>query len=332
MRIISLLVLAALPAVDAFAQPVQFTPAPKIDVPEILTEMSTFVAPCVQPTAGQTVFTLCYDWHSSVHAHWAAFRLGRAEPSLNAIAETSYHALTPPKLAYEATHIPSFEMPYGYAWSLALAVEYEKWARERAKPDPQRLRILGDPVAAALLLNYQQIPPGPLGGDYSNASWALAQLWEYLEMVGATTELLHVRTWVRQRFEKSWPQLSWSDDLPSFAFFSRYGNWAYLLTRASSDETMRWFDVTHPVLPGDLAVNPLPSVHSFGLGWSRAWAMKALADRAPYPGDKAQWLDAWAEHVHVGMERHETLKGSFLNYDHWVPQFAIYAVTEGFDD
>src|SRR5262245_22445188 len=71
------------------------------------------------------MFASCYDWHSSVHNHWALVVLrahldgdarGGADRALAA-------SLTADRGAAEELHLranPSFERPYGLAWLTAL--------------------------------------------------------------------------------------------------------------------------------------------------------------------------------------------------------------------
>ena len=61
------------------------------------------------------------------------------------------------------------------------------------------------------------------------------------------------------------------------------------------------------------------------------WTLLALAELAPNAADRLRFRNAAEVHQSIGMERHHRLKGNFPNYDHWVPQFAVYAMTSDFD-
>ena len=256
-RIVPFLVSSLVVTGAASAQPGLSAPAgsvstrvttPGVDVLSILAEVEPMISPCVQPTAGPGVFTLCFDWHSSVHAHWAAYRIARVDPTRNQIAEDSYLALTPAKLAWEQNNIPAFEMPYGRAWFLRLAIEFQHWARENGKPDPHRLRPMGNQVAMELIAHYNANTPTPLDHEYTNASWAFVQLHDYLELVGATVQLQLLEAKIQQHFLGAYPQLAWSGDQGYFGFFSRFGNWIYLHARTADDSD-----------PGQLPAGPIRS-------------------------------------------------------------------------
>ncbi len=299
---------------------------------DALTEMARVIEPCVQPTTGLAVFTHCVDWHSSVHAHWAAYRIARFEPSQNQIAETSYLALEVPKLLYEQQNIPPGEMPYGRAWFLRLAIEYEKWALESGKPDAGRLRFVANSLSLQLYDYYTtNLTPTPLVREYGNASWALAQLFDYARFIGAESMAAAVKRMVQAEFLAPYPELTWNKDKWHTGFFSRFGNWVYLLSKTLDDKSFNRFLLDHPILQGGLAVPALTTAHSHGLLWSRVWAFQAIANRTPSATLRRRYRKAAFKHALKGLERHENAVGNFLAYDHWVPQFAVYALTPEFN-
>jgi len=100
----------------------------------------------------------CYDWHSSVHAHWLLARLARLFPDAPfarraraALAE-SFDA---EKLAIEVRYLggpgrTSFERPYGLAWLLQLAAELREWPDPQAQPWALGMRPLETAAAVRL--------------------------------------------------------------------------------------------------------------------------------------------------------------------------------------
>jgi hypothetical protein len=76
-------------------------------------------------------------------------------------------------------------------------------------------------------------------------------------------------------------------------------------------------------------VNDIPAVHSYGLGWSRTWALQVMARCAESSANRRRFWRSAREHMRVGMLRHEQLVGNFAAYDHWVPQFMVYGATAG---
>jgi hypothetical protein len=283
------------------------------------------------------IFHGCIDWHSAVHGHFALLRISRATGDRR-FAELAERALDPQKLEREATTLRQnryFEMPYGRAWFLRLAIEHARTTGN------ERLRKMADEVALSLLDFYREYPPTPFSREYSNASWALAQLAAYFRFTGDSTSHALVETLVRQRFMG--PGGSFAGDASTPEFFSEFGNWLYLVAEVEDADTLAAFLNSHPV--SDAALRPVekllphphaPSAvfhvaaHHLGMNWSRAWALRRLSLVAPEP-ERQRFHDAFLAHVQVGIRDHLKYAGDFHSYGHWVPQFAVYALTEDLD-
>lgn len=310
--------------------PAALPPAPSTDAETeaVLIEMDAVIRPMVQPTSGKRVFIRAFDTHSSIHAHWAAYRMARAVPALQPTALESEAALEYHKVRHEQAN----HMDYVYAkvWFLRLVTEYEKWKLENGRPEPRLLRPLGDEVAGELLAYYQTFPIDPLKADYTSVSWALTQLHQYLRWTGDMAGVATVDGWVAQYFLVDITGTSFATDLNSPRFFSTFGNWHHLVHKTQDQATRDAFwQLQNKVPDHHLVVNDLGVAHSYGLGWSRAWALRGMQEGAPTAKARERFRRSAREHVDVGMVRHRQLKGDFLAYDHWVPQFAVYAVTQG---
>ena len=81
----------------------------------------------------------CYDWHSSVHAHWMLIRLLKTFPTLSEsqqIRNALNANLSAENIQAEVTYMKqpnrqSFERTYGWAWALKLAEELHSVAANR---------------------------------------------------------------------------------------------------------------------------------------------------------------------------------------------------------
>lgn len=290
----------------------------------VLLEMARIVRASVRRRdTDHPVFHGCWDWHSAVHGHWALLRVARVTGRRDLGREVASR-LTAKGLAAEARRLhrhPAFETPYGRAWFLRLALE------SREEP----LVKMGDSLADTLLDRYRRVPPHPLSAEYGSASWALVQLHEYLLFrKKEKSGLNQVKRWIRDRFVRSDDRVGLDRDRSAPEFFSLMGAWAYLVAKTQDAGTLKGFLRRHraafrdlkPVIPLPNAYrmdrSHLPQSHHLGMNWSRAWALKALG-----------WEPAWRAHVRAGLAAHRRWAGDFLLYDHWIPQFAIYAMTEG---
>ncbi|HJM58136.1 MAG: hypothetical protein CMJ98_01250 [Planctomycetes bacterium] len=303
--------------------------APSVDqrTEVVLREMETLIYPGVQPTKGKRVFTRMFDTHSSVHAHWAAYRIARAVPSLQAIALASEDALRYDKLRYEVANWVTYT--YARAWFLRLATEYEKWAIENGRPAPSRMRPVADEVAQALLGHFSVTQIDPLASNYNSTAWAFTQLHQYLGYIGNLSDQSTLDGWIQQYFLVDIAGTSFKSDLdPSLSFFSTFGNWHHLIhTTQPLTVAQGFWQLQDPIKDKHLAVNRIATSHSYGMGWSRLWSLRSMADTTTSGADRRRFLRSANAHLALGMQRHYQLKGDFLNYDHWVGQFAVYAVT-----
>lgn len=232
---------------------------------------------------------------------------------------------------------PTYEMPYGRAWLLRLVTEHEEWHRERHDERSSRLRALGDMTAASLVADFDRAAPDPRIGDYRNGSWPMAQLVAYARATGDRTLEAKVLGFVSSRFAEQ--PLTWAEttDADPSAFFSSYWSWVYVIaTSYDADKTLAL--VAAADIP-DEALTPLPDpgvasdVHHLGINWSRSWAIKALARHAikklgATHATSKRLVAAYHAHVLAGRERHFRYRGNYYAYDHWVPQFAVYAITD----
>lgn len=330
MRALAALALAAA-AVSCAEPPPEETPPgmkpPAFDRDAILDEMAGIVSKQIaRRDTKHPVFHGCVDWHSAVHGHWALFRIARVTGRHADKAAAAAENLDPAKLKQEADFLrekPDFERPYGRAWFLLLAEEFERWSTEGGGEDPKRLRAIAEDVAASLMAMYAEHPPSPDTPEYDNASWALLRLNNWFEFAGDDASRQSVRKLVADTFlAPAGP--TFARDARAREFFSRYGNWAVLVARTQDAPAFAAWYRAHPA--DDLAplVRLSANAHHQGTNWSRAWAMKSLAATT---GEK-KFEEAFEAHVVEAMRHHELNKGDVWAYDHWVPQFAVYALTE----
>ena len=287
-----------------------------------LAALAATPAACVErQDTDHAVFHGCFDWHSSVHGHWAVLRAARALEAPTR-AQPILDRLSPDGVAAEARLLaarPSFELPYGRAWFLLLAMEHA------AAGAGDGLVAMADAQASALRRHYTLTPPTARSHEYRNASWALTQLHAWyrhrgdeagaawvVEVVGEHLSAVHAE--VRpDRDLQDWPE-----------FFSRWGNQALLLHRVLGPEALRAWLEPQGLDPAALqpVARPL-NAHHLSMNYSRAWAFWSIFEAT---GDPA-WRDAYARHVAAGWSLHAALADDYRAYGHWVPQFGIYALT-----
>lgn len=312
---------------------------------EALAEMAVIISSTiVRHDTKHPVFHGSLDWHSAVHGHWALLRIARVLPVRAELAKQAAESLEPEGIRKELEFLkehPDFERPYGRAWLLRLAVEFELWSRETGFADKDRLRALADEAARSLLAYYEEFHPTPFTHTYNNASWSMVQLHDYYRHTGDRAGLEKTMGMIKNNFLEAGMR-GFSTDFGSPEFFSPYGNWAYLMAKTQAPVALDVFLKRRPSSEKDLApvsrLVPNPHraskgesfhPHHLGVNWSRAWALKRLGMAALSQAERDRYASAYRRHVEQGLKHHARYAGDFGSYDHWVPQFAVYALTEG---
>ena len=271
-------------------------------------------------------FRGCIDWHSAVHGTWALVfytRVTRDRKYVPLIAAR----LRPRNLAIERALLrrrPNFEMPYGRAWFLRLAIEHERTFRST------KLGAMADDVASSLIAHYRSRSPDPMGRNYENASWALIQLWHFGRHRRSREITGFVERMVRRHYlrppgacpvhveRRSWPD-----------FTSVCGNWAYLVSLVLDRRSMRAWTVRFLPRPSRLRPIERPrSAHHHGMNFSRAWGYwriyKATGDR--------RFRRLYADHFTLQYGKRAWWAGNYRAVGHWVAQFGVYAIAPLFDE
>jgi len=260
----------------------------------------------------------CIDWHSACHATWAllAHRAITRDSKYEAIVDA---ILMPAKIAAEGADLaarPQFEMPYGRAWFLRLALE------DRLVTGSTRLQSLARAVAASLVAQLGARTIDPFAREYANPCWALINLSDYAEAEGRTD--LH--TFVRETAEQMLPSFdrlpspseeeSWPDFMAVTPMFCELSVRAGVITTAElldkvGSRLRRLRPITDPLKP-----------HHYALNFSRGWALLALA-RA---GGGDDLLALALDHIETNLHRPSWWCGDYRAVAHWVPQFGIFAL------
>lgn len=268
---------------------------------------------------GHPVFHGCIDWHSSVHATWAmvaAMRLSgenRYELLLDAV-------LSPTGIARERQDLATnlrFEMPYGRAWFLRLAIEH------RVTMGSDRLAAMANDIADSLIAHYRTHAPNPYARDYDSASWALINLYDYGVAVRRDDIVRFVGDLVRTYFlspESCDPNL----DLTG-GFMAVCSNWAWLVARVLPPAEFRqWLARFLPAPERFVPLAQPATAHQFGLNFSRAWGLAGLY-RAT--GDR-RWRTAATAHFDHAYRQPSWWDGDYRRVGHWVAQFGMFALDQ----
>ena len=270
----------------------------------------------VQPPRALTpMFFGSFDWHSCVHGHWTIARLLRlfahapwAGEARAALAQSFTGENARGELAY-ATPRPSFEMPYGMAWLLCLALEAGPW-----RPVLAPLERL----AAQRFMDWLPRLSHPIRtGEHTQSAFAMGLVLDYARAAGNAD----LATLVEQRARDLYAAdvaAPVAYEPSAYDFLSPSLAEADLMRRVlPPDDFARWlaaflpaFDFA-PVTPVDRADGKL--VHFDGLNLSRAWMLRNLGQDALAEAHAARGLEGVTSEHYAG--------------SHWLGTFALYWLT-----
>jgi len=258
----------------------------------------------------------CIDWHSAVHGVWALTAYERATGDRQ-YAPLVSSILTADGLRREREHLrlaPQFEMPYGRAWFLRLAIDHHLLTGAKD------LAPFADEVALSLRDYYRQHAIDRRSGAYDSASWALINLIDYARHRKLKDLEAETAGFIKQDFgavEKCPYEAERGE------FMAICTNQAALMSRVlDRDDYAKWLDAF-------IALNGLPvpiadpaGAHEFGLNFSRAWGLWDMYAKS----GRADVVDAYAAHFHHGFTPASNWSGNYGAVGHWVAQFGMFAL------
>jgi Protein of unknown function (DUF2891) len=286
----------------------------------------------------------CYDWHSSVHAHWMLVKLIRTFPAIPEALEirkalganlTRENILT--EVAYlKQANRQSFERTYGWAWLLKLAEELHLWEDAEARAWSQNLRPLVEALAASYVAFLPKQTYPIRTGVHPNTAFGLAFALDYARSAGnqPLEAMIVERSLTYFRNDVNYPA-AWEPGGEDF--FSPALMEADLMQRIMKPaDFRRWF---HRFLPGltrgGLGKLLRPAVvtdradpkivHLDGLNLSRAWCMRSVA-RALSPNDPARRILTDSAELHGSDALAHVASGDYAG-EHWLASFAVYLLS-----
>ena len=260
------------------------------------------------------IFHGCWDWHSSVHGHWALLEsahLVKDKENLEWVTERLQSKNMEEELQYLREH-PEFEMPYGRAWYLRLMMRLEQITGFGD------YKCLVQEIALDLREWIENSMRNPSISEYKNPSWALIQLHDW----ATHFEDSETVDWVVEKTKENFLEPKVSMDLDREGkgeFFSLWGLQTYLIyTALGADELSKWLEDDYNL---DV-VKDLNTDHHLAINASRAWGFHC----AYLATSEKKWKKAYDEHVQASIDLHPVWKDDRRAYAHWVPQFTLYSM------
>ena len=292
---------------------------------QILDELVVPIEQCVRrKDTDHVAFHGCIDWHSSVHGIWALVKYTALTGDQRFVSLIKDN-LTLANVGAEFVLLrknPEFEMPYGRAWFLRLALDYH------ATFNSNQLVPMGDYVAQSLMDYYRRNSPRPFSREYDNASWALINLYDY----GVSRDDRTITGFVQELVEKHFittngacpvqnEETIWPD------FMAVCTTWAYLVVHAAPSLNLQeWLN---GFFPPDIAIAPIRNTQNtrqLGINFSRSWGFWRLFKATNDP----RYLKLYLDHFEQQYTNPSWWKGDYEQVGHWVAQFGVFALAPVF--
>ena len=280
----------------------------------------------------------CFDWHSSVHAHWSLVSLLKQFPDLKKeeiIREKLKKSLSAENILAEVDYFKrpqsdSYERTYGWAWLLKLAEELKTWE----DPLAEELAANLQPLTNLIVQRYLEFLPKlyyPIRvGEHGNTAFGMSFAYDYAESAG-NQELMNMISQRARDFylkDDNCP-ISWEPG--GYDFLSPCLQEVDIMLRILPKNAFNlWIDDFLPELKNEdftMEVGEVSDrsdgklVHLDGLNFSRAWVFYHLANK--YPEDFGHLEQLANEHVSYSFPN---LVGDTYEGGHWLGSFAIYAL------
>lgn len=280
----------------------------------------------------------CFDWHSSVHAHWSLVKLLKHFPNLEKatqIREALEKSLTKEninaEIAYlQGEHNQDFERTYGWAWVLKLQEELETWDTDTGNKLAENLRPLADLVVQRTTEFLPKLLYPIRVGEHTNTAFALSFVHDY----AVATENAELKEIVQERArdfylnDKRCP-ISWEPS--GFDFLSPCLQEVDLMRKVLPKAAfILWMENFMPELksadyalaPGEVSDREDGKlVHLDGLNFSRAWVLAGLANQ--YPENYGHLRAVANQHIQHSFPN---LVSDSYEGGHWLGSFALYSL------
>ena len=287
----------------------------------------------------------CYDWHSSVHAHWLLVRLLRTFPdALFAVQarDALRKSLTTENLKQEAAYLrgegrASFERPYGLAWLLQLCAELREWDDDESREMSANLRPLEDAAIERLKTWLPKLSHPVRIGEHDQTAFGLGLMLDYSRSTKNDSLARLVEDSARKFFfaDRDCP-LNYEPSGEDF--LSPCLGEADVMRRVlPQTEFAKWLNDFMPQIPTTGSddwlkpvVSPDPSdpklAHLDGLNLSRAWMLEGILSALPRDDQRIAALQAAADaHRRAGLA---AVTGAHYEGGHWLGSFAVYLTTQ----
>jgi hypothetical protein len=293
----------------------------------------SYLAP---PRIMHPAFYGCFDWHSSVHGHWALVTILSRFPDFgkkNEIMGKLSKNITKENVAKEVAFLKDelnkdFERTYGWAWLLKLDEAFREWNTPEASLLHENLQPLVELVSEKFIDFLGKLKYPIRVGEHTNTAFSLSFAYDFAKKYDPVLAK-KIEEKARQYYlsDRGCP-LSWEPS--GFDFLSPCLHETSLMAKIlPKKDFIKWLD---KFLPG-FRKNPgkylIPAevtdrsdgklAHLDGLNFSRSWCLSEIGHLL----GNDEMLRLAAQHFNYSYSKMDT--GEYAGA-HWLASFALYAL------
>ncbi|SNR42071.1 Protein of unknown function [Lutibacter agarilyticus] len=289
-----------------------------------------------EPSELHPAFYGCFDWHSSVHGHWALLNIMKEIPSFegnDAILKKLQTTITKENILKEVAyfddvHNKTFERTYGWAWLLKVAETLRDWNTVEANQMSQNLEPLVQLVELKYLEFLPKLPYPIRVGEHTNTAFGMSFALDYAKKYAPElAETIRLKAKEYYFNDKGCP-ISWEPS--GFDFLSPCLQEASLMLKVlPEEEFIPWLDAFLP----DFRSNPAAYLqvaqvtdrsdgklaHLDGLNFSRAWCLYEIGIALK----NDEMINLANKHFDYSYKKMDS--GEYAGA-HWLASFALYAI------
>lgn len=278
----------------------------------------------------------CFDWHSSVHGHWALVTILNAFPEFeerDAVLTKIKSTLTEENILREVdyfddVHNSTFERTYGWAWVLKLAESLNEWDTPEGKHLAKNLEPLTKLMEEKCIEFFNKLNYPIRVGEHPNTAFGMSFALDYAKKYNKELEAVIERKAKAFYFADEGCPLTWEPG--GFDFLSPCLQEASLMMKVlPKEEYVVWLDKFLP----DFRNNPSSFIntvevvdksdgkmaHLDGLNFSRAWCLYEIGNAL----ENREMITLANKHFDASYSKMDS--GEYAGA-HWLASFALYAL------
>lgn len=299
----------------------------------------SYLAP---PRELHPAFYGCFDWHSSVHGHWALVTILSEFPEFEYRDQIIYKLkrnITKENIAKEIAyfddeHNKTYERTYGWAWLLKLDEALREWNAPESKELQENLSPLVDLISGKFTEFLGKLIYPIRIGEHSNIAFGMSFAYDWAKKYDAELAL-KIEDKAREYYMNDCEcPLTWEPG--GFDFLSPCLQEASIMQKVlSQQEFEKWLKTFLPKFEKnpekflEIAVvrdrTDGKLAHLDGLNYSRAWCLFEMGHAL----NNQKMIDLADQHFSYSYEKMDS--GEYAG-SHWLASFAVYALSKSIND